>query len=446
MNTKTLQAIGNAAQAGDQRAVELMDRLFSGITLKALEGDTSDFVFQNLVTLSYTIPKGTGTESYLRRPIYNEYDVQDFEMFEDIAHDGLINHGYVSRSFDVRQYGFRSQSNEYVDNFYDVNYFGDEIARHVRQTEDFRNQLARREFLSTSIVYFAGAKTAITDLTIDDKIKHEDIQKIAQRLENKYIKPHEKFNGLYACVIHKDLKYTLRFEDETYLKAMQIGQNNEFLVTGKIFMFDPIQYIPVMDRHLVDPAGKPGGNATVDVYKTLVIGAEAMIKCSIDGPEQFTAKLRPRGSDGDLYFREQMAVTKFWDGYTKVNPDAIVLYLSAGGQNNLGELEAPTVAVVPSLITASTATVTVTITDATSTETVENKILVVEGTTGKVIKETTAVPGTPLAIALDGLKGNTPYQVFVDYGYTYGGYYDNYNATGTEAVAKDNVNVQFITI
>lgn len=446
MNTKTLQAIGNAAQAGDQRAVELMDRIFSGLTLKALEGDTSDFVFQNLVTLSYTIPQGTGTESYLRRPIYNEYDVVDFEMFEDIEHDGLINHGYVSRSFDVRQYGFRSQTNEYVDNFYDVNYFADEVQRHVRQTEDFRNQLARREFLSTSVVYFAGAKTNVAALTADDKIKHEDIQRIAQRLENKFIKPHEKFNGLYACVIHKDLKYVLRFEDETYLRAMQIGQNNEFLVTGKIFMFDPIQYIPVLDRHLVDPAGKPDGNATVDVYKTLVIGAEAMIKCSIAGPDQFTAKLRPMGSGNDIYFREQMAVTKFWDGYTKVNPDAIVLYYSAGSPNTIGTLEVPTVAVVPSLVTETTATVTVTITDAATTETVENTILVVEGTTGKIIKETKAVPGTPLAISLDGLTSNTPYQVFVAYGFTYGGYYDNYGATGTLSVAEDNVNVQFVTI
>lgn len=437
--TEMLQTISNIAQTNTTEAARLYDTVFSKLMLDTLEQKESEFIFPALVPLSHNIGKGQGTSSYVRQMVTNKYKVSDFRMYEGVDHDGLIDHSYISQPFTTAQYGFRSETNEYVDNIYDVNYFADEVNRAARQMLDFKNQLAMEMFLSSSNIFLEGNHTQISQIAAADVFSHMTVENIAVGMENQYIPKHES-RGMYVVVIHKNIAQTLRHTDEVFGRIMELSNNADFLKTGTFFDIADISYYPVLEPALIQ---KGGGATGTDVYASIVLGGQSSIQCIPEGFEQFTARIRPYGTGDDNYYRTQEVVSKFWSGFTLLNPAAVAVYYSAGPVLSATKLPKPAVSCTFSAITADSADVVIDVPTTTGITPIDNDVVIYDARNNKVLAQYSVTVGTPSTVSLTGLTSGVTYAVLIKNEFSYG-MIDP--ATGQPLATKEFFNNEFTTL
>jgi N4-gp56 family major capsid protein len=184
--------------------------------------------------------------------------------------------------------------------------------------------VARNVVQAGTNVFYSGAATSRATVTTAMTLSGNDVRKAKAKLRGANV---PTIGGAYMAVIHPDVAYVFtgdtggaNFRDpHTYSQPDEIW-------TGEIGMFEGFRFVEAPRAPLFADSGSPG---TVDVYRTLFMGRQALAKAysTVDGNGA-----NPRVIPGPVVdsLRRFVPMGWFWlGGYSIFRQTAIVAWESA---------------------------------------------------------------------------------------------------------------------
>jgi N4-gp56 family major capsid protein len=184
--------------------------------------------------------------------------------------------------------------------------------------------VARNVVQAGTNVFYSGAATSRATVTTAMTLSGNDVRKAKAKLRGANV---PTIGGAYMAVIHPDVAYDFtgatggaNFRDpHTYSQPDEIW-------TGEIGMFEGFRFVEAPRAPLFADSGSPG---TVDVYRTLFMGRQALAKAysTVDGNGA-----NPRVIPGPVVdsLRRFVPMGWFWlGGYSIFRQTAIVAWESA---------------------------------------------------------------------------------------------------------------------
>ena len=140
-----------------------------------------------------------------------------------------------------------------------------------------------REVLAagTNVQYAEGQVTSRAALTSEMKLTVKAVKKAVRFLKKQNAK---KINGYYYGIVHPDCSYDLT-EDERWIDAVKY-KNPEKIYNGEIGEIEGARFVETTEAKIWAKAGaaKSTSDATkIDVYATLIFGANAYATTKIEG-------------------------------------------------------------------------------------------------------------------------------------------------------------------
>ena len=118
-------------------------------------------------------------------------------------------------------------------------------------------------------VYYANDALDRASLTSADKLTIDDVRKAVRRLK---VQNAQKINGYYAGIIHPDCAYDL-MSDPKWVNVKTYS-DPDGIYEGEIGRIEGVRFVESTEAKIFGK-GETGNNATIDVYSTLIIGADA---------------------------------------------------------------------------------------------------------------------------------------------------------------------------
>lgn len=126
----------------------------------------------------------------------------------------------------------------------------------------------------TNVQYAEGQVNSRTTLTGDHKLTVKAVKMAVRMLEKQHAK---KINGCYIGIIHPDIAFDLT-EDERWIESHKYAKPEE-LFNGEIGMIAGVRFVKTTEAKIFAKAGADG----IDVYSTLILGANAYATTKIEG-------------------------------------------------------------------------------------------------------------------------------------------------------------------
>lgn len=199
-----------------------------------------------------------------------------------------------------------------------------ELARIMREKLDI---LVREELNGGSNVVYAGGKTSRDALTASDKPTIDDLRRIVLTLKKNFVKP--AMGNKYVAFVTPDVSFDLQ-DDEKFLKAYEIGQNNTPMIEGEIANIYGMHFIELNNAKVFE-AGEAGNHPTLDVHSTIVLGRKPYGITKIKGHgtvETITKGLGSAGTTDPLNQRQSIGAKIRAFGVKRLYEEAIVRYES----------------------------------------------------------------------------------------------------------------------
>ena len=126
----------------------------------------------------------------------------------------------------------------------------------------------------TNVQYAEGQVESRAALTGDMKLTVEAIKRAVRFLKKQNAK---KINGYYYAIIHPDCSYDLT-KDDQFIEVVKY-KNPERIFNGEIGELEGVRFIETTEAKIFAQAGASG----IDVYSTLVFGANAYATTTVTG-------------------------------------------------------------------------------------------------------------------------------------------------------------------
>ena len=126
----------------------------------------------------------------------------------------------------------------------------------------------------TNVQYAEGKVSSRVTLTKDHKLTVKAVKMAVRMLEKQHAK---KINGSYIGIIHPDIAFDLT-EDDRWIEAHKYAKPEE-LFNGEIGMIAGVRFVKTTEAKIFAKAGAGG----IDVYSTLILGANAYATTKIEG-------------------------------------------------------------------------------------------------------------------------------------------------------------------
>ena len=126
----------------------------------------------------------------------------------------------------------------------------------------------------TNVQYAEGQVESRAEITADMKLTVKAIKMAARFLKNQNTK---KINGYFYAIIHPDCAYDIT-EDERFIEVTKY-KNPERIYKGEIGELEGVRFIETTEAKKFTNAGASG----IDVYATLIMGANAYATTMIEG-------------------------------------------------------------------------------------------------------------------------------------------------------------------
>ena len=180
----------------------------------------------------------------------------------------------------------------------------DTIARNVLQAGD-------------NVIYATGgavAPSSRTTFNTDDTLTAKDIRRAVAQLRGANV---PTINGNYVGFIHPDVSYDLRgITDASGWRDSYKYTNAMPLYNGEIGMFEGVRFMESARAPLfVDASNNSGASGNIDVYGTLIMGAQALAKGISLGGEYGAQPSIVYGNITDLLKRFRPVGWKHFVGY-----------------------------------------------------------------------------------------------------------------------------------
>lgn len=244
-------------------------------------------------------------------------------LTEGVTPDGLEG-GLEAISVSTKQYGEYMMFSDLVDvTMVDpiVKEYTVELARIARELID---TLVRDELNAGSNVFYAGGKASRATLAAGDVPTIDDLRKIVLSMKKNFVKPAKGEN--FVAFVTPDVAFDLQ-DDEKFLKAYEIGQNNTPMIKGEIANIYGIHFIEAHNAKVFEDAGASG----VDVHSTVVIGQKpyGITKISGEGDTKTIVKgLGSGGTEDPLNQRQSIGFKINAFAVKRLYEEAIVRYES----------------------------------------------------------------------------------------------------------------------
>ncbi len=127
-----------------------------------------------------------------------------------------------------------------------------------------------REVLNggTNVMYANGAQDRTT-ITANDKLTVDDVRKAVRKLK---VQNAQKINGYFAGIIHPDTAYDL-MSDPKWVNVKTYS-DPDGIYEGELGRIEGVRFVESTEAKIFGH-GETGNNATIDVYSTLIVGADA---------------------------------------------------------------------------------------------------------------------------------------------------------------------------
>lgn len=126
----------------------------------------------------------------------------------------------------------------------------------------------------TNVQYGEGQVDSRNLLTGDHKLTVKAVKMAVRMLEKQHAK---KINGSYIGIIHPDIAFDLT-EDDRWIESHKYAKPEE-LFNGEIGMIAGVRFVKTTEAKIFAKAGANG----IDVYSTLILGANAYATTKIEG-------------------------------------------------------------------------------------------------------------------------------------------------------------------
>ena len=240
------------------------------------------FYDRNLIRLAE--PKMIHDQFGQKRPIPGgNGKTIEFRKFEALPHvpDNMIlvegitptgqNYGVTAITATVKQYGGYITTTDMLNlTAYDPQM--QEIMKLLASQAGFVSDTITRDILQSGTnVAYANSRASRAALTATDVLKIEDIKKAVRWLRRNNA---ETINGDYVAIVHPDVTYDLMQDDEWIDANHYAGSQRIF--EGEIGKMYGVRFIENTQAKIFKPA-------TLPIYGTLVLGANAFGVTSING-------------------------------------------------------------------------------------------------------------------------------------------------------------------
>jgi N4-gp56 family major capsid protein len=170
-----------------------------------------------------------------------------------------------------------------------------------------------------------SAQTSRAALTATNTLTSADLRRAYAELSGANV---PTFNGYYIAMIHPDVAYDLKSETgDLGWRAPQVyGTSQEKIRNGEIGAYEGFRFIVSPRAPLFTNVGSPG---TVDVYRSLFMGQEAMAKAYSTGGGYGPDPVVVRGLVTDVLQRFSPIGWKHFVGYSTFRPEALQAVESA---------------------------------------------------------------------------------------------------------------------
>jgi N4-gp56 family major capsid protein len=145
------------------------------------------------------------------------------------------------------------------------------IAWNVLESVD---AIARDVLVAGQNVRYAGAKSALTDLTGSDVVTSADIRYVVAKMRGRSAVPSK--GQYYVSFIHPDVAHDLRAEagDSSKFREAHIYASPETIFAGEVGEYEGAVFVETPRAKLYTD----GGSGNVDAYATLFVAQEALAK------------------------------------------------------------------------------------------------------------------------------------------------------------------------
>lgn len=145
----------------------------------------------------------------------------------------------------------------------------------------------------TNVLYAEGQVSSRAELTQEHKLTVKAIQLAVRALKKQSAK---KINGSYVGIIHMDTALDLR-NDPNWIDVVKYNDAGR-IYEGEIGKIEGVRFIETSEAKIFAKAGKAGTDGEkIDVYSTLILGANAYATTKPDGMGLQTI-IKPKGSGG----------------------------------------------------------------------------------------------------------------------------------------------------
>lgn len=140
----------------------------------------------------------------------------------------------------------------------------------------------------TNVLYAEGQVSSRAEIAADMKLTVKAIKMAVRALK---VQNTQKINGHYVAIIHPDCSYDIT-NDERFIEVVKY-KNPERIYEGEIGTLEGVRFVETTEAKKFVKAGAAG----IDVYSTLLIGANAYATTNIEGGGLETI-IKPLGSGG----------------------------------------------------------------------------------------------------------------------------------------------------
>lgn len=180
----------------------------------------------------------------------------------------------------------------------------------VEATDEIGGQAGRtldtisREVMNagTNVQYAEGQVSSRAALTSEHKLTVKAVKMAVRTLKKQNT---SKIDGSYWAIIHPDIAFDLT-EDPNWMEAHKYAKPDE-IYDGEIGRIAGVRFIESTEAKIFAKAGATGtGGTNIDVYSTLIIGANAYATTKVEGGGLQTI-VKPLGSAGSADPLDQRA-------------------------------------------------------------------------------------------------------------------------------------------
>lgn len=127
----------------------------------------------------------------------------------------------------------------------------------------------------TNVIFGNGTVTARNQITADMKLNVDMVKRAVRALKVQHA---EKIDGYYFGIIHQDCSYDLTSDEKRFIDVIKY-KNPERIYNGEIGTIEGVRFVETSEAKKFVNAGADG----IDVYSTLIIGANAYATTKVEG-------------------------------------------------------------------------------------------------------------------------------------------------------------------